>query len=190
MVNFTKKPGTSSHRTLDDFVEWQQAVETKARLDKEAKSIAAEMLNAGNGGHDSTRQETRIATMADELLGRPTAATASNESLAERREAVRVAAEQHDQTTRSLRIRLSTEIYADYEAEHRAARRRIVETALALKSAWDDETQLAHKILQAGGLNDIRNRLLCNFSACGSLPSAVRSMNAAAYRETNRELLK
>ena len=190
MATFTKKPGTSNHRTLEDFVEWQQAVETKARLDKEAKAIAAEMLLVSGGGHDSTQQETRIAKMADSLLGRPTTATAPNESLAERREAVQVAIEQHDRTMRSLRIRLSQEIYADYADEHRAARRAIVEAALELKSAFDAENKLAHKILAAGGLNDVQNRLLCNFSACGSLPSAVRSMNATAFRECNRELLK
>ena len=188
MLGNAKK--TNHHRCLSDFPEWQSAIETRDRLQAEAKAAAEQCRRAdGPGMGAPTAQDNRIGRLVGSLLGRPEVELPDQASAAEKREAVRAAAEQHNRTMNDLQIRLSQEIYGDWSNEHRAARRLIVEKTLELKAAFDDELRLAHKIFVAGGGMDLGLRPWFNTSACGHLRSMLGGMNGKAFRETNRNLL-
>jgi hypothetical protein len=184
-----KHKEAAEHRTLDDFVEWQEAVSTRDRLAKAMAAIVEEQRHADGRATELTAQGSRIAAMVGSLLGQPSKAATDPMTLPERREAIRVSIERHDAYTRSLAARLSGEIYNDYADEHRAARRLIVERTLALKEAFDAECQLAHQIVRAGGLTGMSGRLWLNVSAAGSLRTLLSTMNPAAFRVCNANLL-
>jgi len=58
---------------------------------------------------------------------------------------------------RRLQVHLSGEIYKDWEGEHKASRRRIVETVLAAKEAFDTVAAIAGRMGTAGALDGPRS---------------------------------
>ena len=166
----------------------------------ERQRLGAELAKV-EGIHPPTPQESRIAAATRAILAmivarvrgeqEPTAAPVDPVTIHERVAACDKAIEEHDRKTRSLEIKIAAELYeSDFAETHRQAHRRIVEAALELKAAFDDELKLAYQIFQAGALTEMHNRLWLNLSACAQLRTLLTGMNATAFRQCNANLLK
>ena len=115
----------------------------------------------------------------------------TSQATAEQREAIKAAIERHATAMQRLRNELSSVIYGAWADENLEARRRIAVAAVELKRAWDAERELAHRMYAAGTLESplYGNRPLVNFSNCAKLPNVVQTMQLAAFRAANKNLL-
>ena len=196
----TKKPSTSdqagAYRTLDAHPRWIEAVAARERLAARASAYNRE----AGPGNNRTGQQITVDALADHLLEwaaseadtpepERSEIAASVSSGGERREAARLALERHDAAMTRLRYELAPEIYRQWEREHLESRKALVAAIIAVKAAFETEHSYAHRIVSAGGLVDIRHRLICNFSGCGALPRLLASLDVASFLQCNRNLL-
>ena len=196
----TNQAGTV--RDIKDHPAWIEALETQRRLQDEAATIENEIRKV-EGLPVATPRQNRIANLIKTIFAKVSTSqiakietrTATPETnpatVWERQEAIQTAMRTHETDMQRLRFNLVHEIYKVWEQEHLDARKRIAAAVVELKTSWDSELLLAHSMHAAGALTSALpgNRLLCNFSNCGPLPSVLQGMNLQGFIATNKNLL-
>jgi hypothetical protein len=182
-------------RTVEDFPQYTEAVETLRRLQIEQRKIAEECRRAESS--KATVQDSRIgnyaANMIAKALGKPESAMAVLDptEVAEKRAAIESAITQQSRKIEQIKQGLTTELYRDWEEEHFAARVEIADCIVRLKKAFDEENELAQRMYAMGALHSsiFGSRLWINMSCAAQLVNALRTMNLQGFIETNRNLL-
>jgi hypothetical protein len=118
-------------------------------------------------------------------------AVASDVGPAESLKAAENALTKHQAEKERLRHNLMAELGEPWEALRLKARRKIVQAAIDLKTAFEEEQTIAQRMLHAevvdGNLSIYRP--LCNFASAARLPNAVKVMHLNGFREANANLL-
>jgi hypothetical protein len=195
-----RKPSTpNTRRRLEDFPEWQQALEMKRKLGQEQEAIANRFRQFDGWHHPVTATEGRVNTLMGKLLAKvsgtaepaPAFSEADGTALAERREACQRAIEQHERNMNALRHELMGEIYESWEEEHSQARKLIARMIVETKKAIDAEQKLANEMAAAGAIVSVLwgQRPWVNTSNCAGLPAVFRPMNLRAFVASNTNLL-